>query len=77
MSPATAIVLFFVFGMMFGLATHAHRHLFSEGHTKRSARDERDPLQSRFAWALLCSALWPLMALTGLFSWWAKAKRSR
>jgi hypothetical protein len=63
-----------VFGALFGLATHAHRHLFSEGHSKRSASDETDPMQGRLAWTLLCSALWPLMALTGAFSWFAKRK---
>jgi Ca2+/H+ antiporter len=75
MNLPLALALFVVFGTLFGLATHSHRHLFSEGHSKRSAADERDPLQSRFAWTLLCSALWPLMALTGLFSWWVKRPR--
>ena len=75
MGVTTAIVLFIAFGALFGLATHTHRHLFSEGHTKRSAADETDPMQGRFAWTLLCSALWPLMAMTGAFSWWAKRGR--
>lgn len=72
MSLPVAVALFSLFGALFGLATHAHRHLFSEGHTRRNARDDTDPMQTRLAWVLLCAALWPLMALTGLFSWWAK-----
>jgi hypothetical protein len=75
MTLTFTVSLFVVFGTLFGLATHSRRHLFSEGHTQRSAADERDPLQSRFAWTLMCSLLWPLMALTGLFSWWVKRER--
>ncbi len=69
------VTLFAFVGAMFGLATHAHRHLFSEGHTKRQASDEADPMQGRVAWTLLCSVLWPLMALTGMYSWWAVRSR--
>jgi len=75
MSLPIAITLFIAAGALFGLLTHRHRHLFSEGHTKRSASDETDPMQGRVAWTLLCSALWPLMAMTGVFSWWAKRGR--
>jgi uncharacterized iron-regulated membrane protein len=32
-------------------------------------------MQSRLAWVLLCVALWPLMGLTGAFSWWVKRPR--
>jgi hypothetical protein len=77
--PATtfpvAITLFTLFGALFGLATYSRRHLFSEGHTKRAAADLSDPMQSRLAWVLLCVALWPLMVLTGAFSWWVKRPR--
>ena len=69
------IVIFIASGVLFGLLTHRHRHLFSEGHTRRSAADDNDPMQGRFAWTLLCSALWPLMALTGVFTWWVKRGR--
>lgn len=75
MTLPVAVALFTLFGALFGLATHAHRHLFSEGHTRRSAADETDPMQGRLAWTLLCTALWPLMAMTGVFSWWAKRGR--
>lgn len=75
MGLPAAIALFIVTGALFGLLTHRHRHLFSEGHTKRSAADDTDPMQGRVAWTLLCSALWPLMAMTGVFSWWAKRGR--
>jgi hypothetical protein len=72
MSLTAAVALFVISGALFGLLTHRHRHLFSEGHTRRSAADDADPMQGRVAWTLLCTALWPLMAMTGLFSWFAK-----
>ena len=71
----TAIVLYFLFGALFGLATFSNRHLFSEGPT---TRDESGASGSRFArlgWALLCSSLWPIMILTGLHSAWRLARR--
>ncbi|MCA3240439.1 MAG: hypothetical protein ING89_03980 [Rubrivivax sp.] len=75
MTFPVAITLFTLFGALFGLATYSRRHLFSEGHTKRAAADLSDPMQSRLAWVLLCVALWPLMGLTGAFSWWVKRPR--
>ncbi len=75
MTLPVAVALFTLFGALFGLATHANRHLFSEGHTRRNASDDADPMQTRLAWVLLCAALWPLMALTGLYSWWVKRGR--
>lgn len=64
----TTFVVFFAFGAVFGLATWSHRHLFSEGHTRRGAPGEDDGLGSRLLWVALCSALWPLFVLTGLYS---------
>lgn len=64
----TVFLFFFGFGACFGLATWSHRHLFSEGHTRRAAPGEEDGLGNRLMWVLLCSALWPLMLLTGLYS---------
>jgi hypothetical protein len=60
------IVVYLVFGAMFGLATYGHRHLFSEGATRGSGTTKRDPLDGRLTWTLLCAALWPLFALTGV-----------
>jgi hypothetical protein len=67
----TTIVVFLAFGLCFGLATFSHRHLFSEGPSRRAQRGDDDdtPLQ-RGLWVLVCSALWPLMVLTGLVSVW-------
>lgn len=70
----TTIVLFLAFlafGACFGLATFSHRHLFSEG-PSRAAKggDEDDTLMQRVIWVLSCSALWPLMMLTGAVSLW-------
>lgn len=65
---ATPIILFLVFGALFGLATYSNRHHFSEGTTRQTSAAEKDPMDSRLAWTLICSCLWPLMALTGLYS---------
>ncbi len=62
------IVAFLVVGAAFGLVTGGHQHIFSEGVT------HRDRQGSRLLWVLICSFLWPLMALTGLHSWWRLAR---
>ncbi|MCU0952918.1 MAG: hypothetical protein MUC68_18300 [Burkholderiaceae bacterium] len=69
------IAAFLVAGVLFGLATFRHRHWFSEGPTRRSGLAPRDPLDGRALWVLLCSALWPIFALTGLYSLWRSARR--
>jgi hypothetical protein len=68
----TTIVLFLAFlavGVCFGLATFSRRHLFSEGPSARDGDDGDTPVQ-RVIWVLSCSALWPLMMLTGVVSLW-------
>ncbi len=68
----TTIVLFLAFlafGACFGLATFSHRHLFSEGPSRKGHSGD-DTLAQRVIWVLVCSGLWPLMALTGLVSLW-------
>lgn len=75
MTLPTALTLFIAFGALFGLLTHAHRHLFSEGPVRRRTQDDADPLQTRLAWTVLCTLLWPLMALTGLYGWWVRRGR--
>jgi hypothetical protein len=62
---ATTIVLFLAFGVCFGLATLSHRHLFSEG---SSRADDDDTITQRVIWVASCSALWPLLAVTGVLS---------
>jgi hypothetical protein len=70
----TTIVLllaFVTFGACFGVATFSRRHLFSEGPSRAGhAGDEDDTLGQRVIWVLSCSALWPLMVLTGAVSLW-------
>lgn len=66
----TPIVLFLVFGACFGLATYSRRHLFSEGPSKATQSTGREALVGRILWVAICTCLWPLMALTGLYSWW-------
>jgi hypothetical protein len=63
----TTIVLFLAFGVCFGLATFSHRHLFSEGSSRPD--DDNTPMQ-RVIWVASCSALWPLLAVTGVLSAW-------
>ena len=74
MTTTTTIVLFLAFlafGACFGLATFSRRHLFSEGPSRASqGGDADDTLVQRVIWVLVCSGLWPLMALTGLVSLW-------
>ena len=65
---------FFLLGACFGLATYRRRHLFSEGPSRPGPAESRTLLDGRAAWVVLCSALWPLMALTGLVSWWTLAR---
>jgi hypothetical protein len=70
----TTIVLFLAFlglGAGFGWATFSHRHLFSEGSSRpgRAGDDDDTPLQ-RAIWVASCSALWPLLAVTGMLSLW-------
>ena len=69
----TPIVLCLVFGACFGLATYSNRHLFSEGPTRRDA--DTGAWKGRLLWVLLCTCLWPVMALTGLHSVWVLARR--
>lgn len=72
-----AIVGFLVFGALFGLVTYSRRHLFSEGPTSRSTEGSRGPADGRLMWVLICTALWPLMALTGVHSLWRLARAPR
>jgi hypothetical protein len=65
----TTIVLFLAFGACFGLATFSNRHLFSEGPSRKGQAAD-DTLGARVMWVLICSALWPIMALTGVYSLW-------
>ncbi len=69
------ILIFLLFGAVFGLASFSHRHLFSEGPSRRDDDAGAQGLKARLGWALLCSALWPVMLLTGLHSWWVLSRR--
>jgi hypothetical protein len=70
----TTIVVFLAFvafGACFGLATFSRRHLFSEGPSRAGqAGDKDDTPAQRVIWVLSCSALWPLMLLTGAVALW-------
>ncbi len=58
------LLVFVATGLLFGLATFRHRHLFSEGSTRPSP-DDRWP--AWLGWVALSTALWPLFAVSGLF----------
>lgn len=62
------IVAYLVFGASFGLATFSRKHLFSEGREQPVDPARRGALDGRIAWMLICSALWPIMALAGMMS---------
>lgn len=66
----TTALIYFALGTGFGLLSWTRRHLFSEGHSRRTAPGEDDGWGSRVVWVLLCSGLWPLMALTGVYGAW-------
>ncbi len=70
----TPIVLFLVFGACFGLATYSNRHLFSEGPRRRADEGERDPLDGRLMWVAICTCLWPLLAMTGVYGFWRQSQ---
>jgi hypothetical protein len=69
----TVLFAFFVAGALFGWFSFEHRHHFSEGST-RAARDNGH--WQRAGWVLVCSALWPLMLVSGAFGWWQRRLRA-
>lgn len=71
------IVLYVVVGAVFGLATFSNRHLFSEGSTRNTGTESRDALDGRLMWVLLSTGLWPMLALTGVYSVLRKKRASR
>jgi nitrate reductase NapE component len=62
------IAAYFVCGACFGLATFSNKHLFSEGPDRRVDPARRESIDGRLTWVLVCSCLWPIMALTGVYS---------
>lgn len=65
------IIAFLAFGALFGVATGREQHRFSEGTTSR------DKQGNRVLWVMICTFLWPLMALNGLHTWWRLSRRPR
>ena len=62
------VLAYFIAGAVFGLSTFAHKHLFSEGPERPANAETPDSMNGRLVWVLVCICLWPLMALTGLYS---------
>lgn len=71
------IVMYLIFGAAFGAATFANRHLFSEGPRKPDEPPGGPSWPSRIFWLMVCTWLWPVMALTGLNTAWILARRRR
>ena len=76
-SEYSVIYLFLVFGAFFGLATYSKRHLFSEGPHKAKDSDQTATLKGRLFWIMLCTLLWPIMAITGINTAWILFKRKQ
>ena len=67
----TTIFSFMAIGIIFGWLTHSRQHLFSEGPSKKGQHaDAQEGLQGKILWVLICTLLWPVMALSGLYSLW-------
>ncbi len=64
----TTIYVFLLAGAGFGILTFPFKHLFSEGPQKADATANENALGSRVFWVMVCTFLWPIMALTGLNS---------
>jgi hypothetical protein len=71
----TVIVAFFALGLLFGLLSYPVRHHCSEGSVRPAPRAGGLELGGRLVWAVLSSALWPVLALTGLLSWLRLARQ--
>lgn len=71
------IVSFLAFGALFGVLSFRHQHRFSEGVSAPEADDGSLQLGPRLLWMAVCSCLWPLLWLTGLFGWVHTARRAR
>jgi hypothetical protein len=71
------ILVFLLFGAVFGLSTYSYQHIFSEGPHKPDTATGSSTVGGRLLWTLVCTFLWPLMILTGLNSAWILAKRKR
>jgi hypothetical protein len=71
------ILSYLVIGFCFGVVSFSNRNLFSEGPTRLEVGSGAAQLQERAFWALLCTFLWPILLLTGLYSAWILKKRRR
>ena len=70
------IAVYFLCGASFGLVTFSSKHQFSEGPERRADPAGREAMDGRLAWVLICSCLWPIMALTGVYSF-LRLRRAR
>jgi hypothetical protein len=73
----TYIGFFLLFGACFGFVTYSQRHLYSEGPHKAVESDQASLLEGRVFWILLCTLLWPIMAITRINTAWVLFKRKK
>lgn len=71
-----SIAFFLAIGALFGLMSFSKRHLFSEGSTRPTDPAAARGLDGRAAWVAMCTLLWPLMLVSGLFGWWHRRARA-
>ncbi len=62
------ILLFLLAGAGFGIITFSFRHLFSEGPSQADDTQRGNTVGARIFWVMVCTFLWPIMALTGIHS---------
>ncbi len=62
------ILLFLLAGAGFGIITFPFRHLFSEGPSQADDTQSGNAFGGRVFWVMVCTFLWPIMALTGINS---------
>lgn len=63
---STPLIVFFVVGALFGVATGSVQHLFSEGRARPADAGVPVSLASRALWVLISSCLWPILLLAGV-----------
>ena len=70
------IASFFAVGVIFGLATYRIRHLLGEGPSNAADAQMQGGAGALVFWVCIASALWPVLALSGLLAGWKRRTRA-
>jgi hypothetical protein len=70
------IASFFAVGTVFGLATYRIRHLLGEGPSSAADVNSKGGAGALAFWVCIASALWPVLALSGLLAGWKRRARA-